>query len=306
MLEKGGTKMSRLVVASLAASLILGTSLSVQASDFYQWTDENGIRHFATSLADVPEKYRNQVKLPDSPSNDGEATTKNEETPAPAPEVSPPSVDSEAVDLERFEIPYQPYEGSARRVIIPVTFNDSVTAPMALDTGSPGMVVSFELAARLGIFSRDKGTLFVEAAGIGGTAPAILTIVDSVSVEGARDSFVPTTVTAAISDAFQGLIGMDFLSNYTISIDPHEQVVVFNENPPRQDSRGGHDEGWWRKNFKEFRAVHEHWRQHARSVQGKLGARAQSFVDFQVRESERLLQRLDMYASDHAVPRHWR
>jgi hypothetical protein len=30
------------------------------------------------------------------------------------------------------------------------------------------------------------------------------------------------------------------------------------------------------------------------------------FADFQLRESERLLQRLNIYASDNAVPQHWR
>jgi hypothetical protein len=99
---------------------------------------------------------------------------------------------------------------------------------------------------------------------------------------------------------------MDFIANYTISIDTRRQVLVFTENPPDPEARGGHDEAWWRETFKGFREAHEGWRDYARSRKGRLTEKAQIFVDSQVRESERLLQRLDGFASDNAVPRHWR
>jgi len=299
--------MSRFPVAWILMMLILCPVDSAYSSEFYQWTDENGVTHFANSLGDVPEKYRHLVKVlgsdldPETTGGQGAAT--NDRSANKAPTL--PAGD-ESGQLKQFEIPYQAYEGSARRVIIPVTFNDRVTVPMALDTGSPGMVISFELAAQLGVFSRDRGTLLIEAAGIGGVQPAILTIIDVVSVEDVRDAFVPTTVTASVSDAFEGLIGMDFLTNYMISIDSQKQMLVFQETPPSQDSRGGHDEAWWRKTFSEFRAARDHWKQLAEAVDGGLGTNAAGFAEFQAREAERLLQRLDGYASDSAVPRHWR
>jgi hypothetical protein len=126
-----------------------------------------------------------------------------------------------------------------------------------------------------------------------------------VSVEGARDTFVPTTVTAGISHECDGLIGMDFLANYTITVDSRKQVVVFQELAPSPDARGGHDEQWWRNTFQEFRASRDRWREYARSF-NRSSSRATPFVEFQVRESERLLQKLDIYASNNAVPRHWR
>ena len=36
------------------------------------------------------------------------------------------------------------------------------------------------------------------------------------------------------------------------------------------------------------------------------GTKAREFVEFQAREAQRLLLRLDLYASDNAVPQHWR
>jgi len=277
-----------------------------QPSEIYKWTDENGTTHFSTSLHDVPEKYRGQFETLKS-----DTTDLPEATMEPPPEnQAPPLAAATAGDVDAspvsFEVPYKAFEGSARRVIIPVTFNNSVTAPMALDTGSPGMVISFELAERLRLFSLDRGTLVIEASGIGGSLPAILTIVDSVSVDRARANFVPTTVTASLSEEFQGLIGMDFVANYTVSIDSLKEVVVFTENPPRPNARGGHDEAWWRKNFKQFRAASDHWRERAESRQGRTGSKTTEFIEFQAREAERLLRRLDNYASDNSVPRHWR
>ena len=90
------------------------------------------------------------------------------------------------------------------------------------------------------------------------------------------------------------------------SIDSQKEVVVFTENPPGLNTRGGHDEAWWRKNFKQFRAASDHWRERAESRQGRTGSKTTEFIEFQAREAERLLRRLDNYASDNSVPRHWR
>ena len=284
------------------AIAVLWFSGSVSVADLYKWTDKEGVLHVATSLGDVPEQYRDQV-----------VTMKGDSTPAASrqPTVdTPPTAQSllssvDELPLARFEVPYE-NEGSARRIIIPVKFNDSVTAPMALDTGSPGMVISVDLAVTLRVFSRDNGTLLTEAAGIGGKTLAVLTIIDSVAVEGARTTFVPTTVTASISPHFEGLIGMDFLANYTLSIDSRKRVIVFQETPPQPEARGGHDEDWWRTTFEDFRSIRDGWAEHARSANLRPESQAASFIDFQVRESQRLLQRLHIYASDNAVPQHWR
>jgi hypothetical protein len=293
--------MRRFPVALILALALLWFSGSVCA-EIYKWIDENGELHMATSLADVPERYRDQItriKTDTAPAVKPAATKD-----APSAAGQSPSATNEP-ELRRFEVPYR-NQGSTRRVIIPVRFNDSVTVPMALDTGSPGMVISLGLAVKLGIFSRDSGTLLTQVSGIGGGALSILTIVDSVSVEGARDAFVPTNVMLNVFQDFEGLIGMDFLTNYMISIDTRKKVVVFQETEPWPGSRGGHDESWWRRTFEDFRIVRDRWKEHAKSSNQRPGSDAEAFIEFQLREAERLLLRLDLYASDNAVPRHWR
>ena len=296
--------MLRAVLTLTLVLALVGFSGTVHAA-LYKYTDDKGVLHIVTSIDDVPEKYRDQVQ---KMKTDLTPTSSSATSPAPAPSVLDPgqTVGVGPDGLARFEIPYE-NEGSTRRIIIPVNFNDRLTVPMALDTGAPGMVISLDLAIRLGIFQRDSGTLVTAAGGIGGVTPAILTIIDSVAVESARSEFIPTTVTLdSLSGAFDGLIGMDFLTNYNLTVDTRRQVVVFQETEPLPGTRGGHDETWWRDTFEAFRAMSDGWRNYVKSVNRDSQRRISPFAEFQAREADRLLQRLHLYASAHAVPRHWR
>jgi Aspartyl protease len=213
--------------------------------------------------------------------------------------------------LRKIEVPYTAFEGTARRVIIPVQFNGSITAKMALDTGSPGMIIFNRLANRLGLFEKDDGKLMTYSAGIGGEAPSILTIVDTVQVRGAEDNFIPTEIVASLSDSFDGLIGMDFMANYAIRIDTARRVVVFEELPDRQHMPGGHDEMWWRSNFRNFATRLTEWKQFRASLntlrmEPERLKILKHFADRQYREADRLFTKLNGYAVTNAVPMHWR
>lgn len=209
------------------------------------------------------------------------------------------------------EVPYTAFEGGSRRVIIPVELNGSITANMALDTGSPGMIIFDRLARRLGLFDRDDAKVLTSAAGIGGRTPSMLTIVDSVKVGRAEDSFIPTNIVTSLSDSFDGLIGMDFMANYAIRIDTARSVVVFEELPDREDAPGGHDEMWWRSNFRNFAATRAEWKQFRDSLNTQRMdperlEQLKKFADRQYREADRLFTKLNNYAITHSVPMHWR
>ena len=281
---------------SVAFPLLLLFMASDAAADICQWTDANGVTHF-DSPDQVPAQYRSQCKTSGGSST---PAAKPAGAKKAAPSASAPS------SLKTFEIPYT-NEGSTKRVIIPVTFNDSVTAPMALDTGAPGLVMSVDLALRLRLFSQGRGNLLVASGGIGGTAPGILTITDAVSIADARTKVVPTTVVDNLSTAFEGLIGMDVLAGYNVTIDAKRQVVVFQEHPPDPNARGGHDEAWWRTTFQEFRETRDRWVAYAKSLDNaRVASDRRAFAEFQKRESEQLLLKLHQHASDAAVPQEWR
>lgn len=221
-------------------------------------------------------------------------------------------------ETETIEIPYVPYEGSARRVIVKVTFNGRVTVPMALDTGAPRTHISYAVAEKLGALRSSEGTLAASSSGIGGSAPAIRTVLESASIGGATVKVVPVTVIDKLSNAFDGLLGMDLLADYEITIRSVPPVVVLARKSSSGDRPGGHGERWWRATFKEFRSHKSNWEQYRDAVdkeiesgttvgQRTVALRGQrELADSQIREADKLLSRLESYASRYAVPRHWR
>jgi hypothetical protein len=221
-------------------------------------------------------------------------------------------------DLQKqkgFEVPYKAYEGTARRVIIKVKFNDSVTAPLLLDTGAPGMMISYELADKLGLFHKDNARLITSVGGIGGNVPGIITIIDTVQIGKARDYFIPTTISSSLSDQFEGLIGMDFMSNYAVKIDMRKKVVVFEELPPRGNIPGGHDEEWWRINFRQFASLRSEWMKVKKKLDTWIDvnrnessevSELKRFIELQCMEADKLFDKLNGYAIRNSVPMEWR
>jgi hypothetical protein len=301
-------------IGLIAAAILFSLCSFSSSADYYKWTDENGNLHFSDSFQNVPEKYRDQIEkkvFVDDARSSSEPLVKARQVKLPAS-----NEESKKKTAKRFEVPYKPYEGSAKRVIISVVLNDSVTAPMAIDTGAPETVISAKLAEKLGLFNEDQGRLVVRAGGIGGTTPAIRSIIDSIHAGGAKAEFIPTTVIHSISDSFEGLLGLDFVSNYSMTIDSKRMMVVFEELPGNPDQPGGHDKEWWTNHFMEFADSRSKWKAYGEALEKKIHDSMQSignedlkkkaFADFQYKEAEKLLDKLGRYASENSVPTEWR
>lgn len=246
--------------------------------------------------------------------------------PAAAPVVAAPEAPPAAAPekpaapaLERIELPYEHLEGLAQRIIIPVVLNGRVTARMALDTGAPGTILSTRLATKLGLMEEGASRLRTAAGGIGGSAPASLVILDSLAVGRAKSEFVPATVTELFSDAWDGLVGMDFLAGYSVNIDSAEHVLVLTEQSPRASTPAGHDEAWWRRTFQLLAGQRAWWKNVRATLEEKIsksevsaGGDAETmqkllvFARSQDREAEQLASRLERHASTHSVPLEWR
>ena len=285
------------------------------AEEYYRWTDKSGNVHFSDSIGNVPEEYRNQIESDTFETEKPSARKPSrEDRPQERSSAEGPQVGKEPA---RYEVPYIPYEGSAKRVIVSVVFNGRVTAPMAIDTGATNTIIWPSLAERLGLLDRDQGRLIVEAGGLGGKAPAIRSIIDTIDVGGAKSDFIPTTVTTTpISKSFDGLLGLDFVSNYSFTIDSRRKVVVFEELPSDPDRPGGHDREWWSALFKEFSGSRAWWGAFSEALDkeirdsmisvGNEEMEWKAFADFQYREAGKLLDKLDRYARENAVPMSWR
>ena len=165
-------------------------------------------------------------------------------------------------------------------------------------------MISPKVAKQLGVYETDEGKVATNAGGIGGSVPAVRTFIDRVKVGGAKDSFIPAYVVPSTSPAWEGLIGMDFMSKYSFKIDSVKRVVVFEEIASDPNSPCGHNEQWWKGLFKEFHSLGAAWKSHA-----SQRARSQQEYQFAVRqtkEADKLLNKLDRYASEHSVPQTWR
>ncbi len=323
IIEQNGEGMPilfRLILNLFSITTLLAVFSTGIASEYYKWIDKDGTIHISDSLAGVPQKYRDQIKS-ESFSDPNQSTPESKDLDkAPDPEETTPKGKGEEDRIKRIEVSYLAHGADgAKRIIIPVRLNDSVTAQMALDTGAPGMIIWSSLAERLGIFRQDEGKLRVMAGGIGGRVPAIRTIIDKVQVSGAEGRFVPTTVTPPISNSFEGLIGMDFMSNYSVEIDSEREVLVFKEMPDTLNLIGGHDENWWRATFKEFAQYRANWKKIRQEVNHEIKftsstnreklkqlEKLREVADAQYKEADKLFGRLNHYASQNSVPMHWR
>jgi len=298
----------------VAAAMAVSFGSPVYSDDYFKWTDENGDLHFSDSLENVPEKYRNQIQS---------HTFKNDQPspPKPSSKIIPPKEpssegESAVKPAKRYEVPYTPHGGSEKRVIVSAVFNGSVKAPLAIDTGAPNTMISPSLAKDLGLFDEDQGRLLISVGGIAGSRPAIRSIVDAIEVGGAISRFVPVIVSPSISKSFEGLLGLDFVSNFAVTIDSKSNTVIFEELPLDPEHPGGHDQEWWAGLFQEFATSRAEWTKYREVFEDQVQNMSFSnsedaknirfLIDFQITEAGKLLDKLDRYAKENAVPMSWR
>lgn len=190
---------------------------------------------------------------------------------------------------------------------------------MVFDTGAFETIIFPALAERLGVFRQEQPKLGVLSGGIGGTTPAIRTVIDSMRVGDFKSDFVPVKMIRSISNAYSGIIGLDFISDYSVRIDPVKKVVVFEDILDDQPRYGGHNEAWWRKYYTEFTFYRSAWDKRRddlkklfirnstanRSLKEAIATELAS-ANHHYRESEKLYDRLNRFAVNHSVPMHWR
>jgi len=237
----------------------------------------------------------------------------------PAPSHASLPVEAPAKQAQQIIVRYRGQDARTQRILVPITLNGSTTVTMALDTGAPATLISQSLAERLGMLRRDDGVLLASASGIGGASPAVLVVLDSLSLGDAHDEFIPATVTGDLSDNFAGLLGMDFVTTFKLRVDAAQQILILTRPDSGGSTPAGHDERWWRRLFHQFKDQRHRWESYRDSVDKRVSEstvsagpsidrlrRLQAVAVSQVGEAGKLLQRLERHASNHAVPREWR
>jgi predicted aspartyl protease len=112
---------------------------------------------------------------------------------------------------------------SGGSIIVPVTFNGTVSANLLLDTGASMTMISRRLASNLALPAIASGLI----SGIGGTINAQIARVDSIKVGDAEVGGMAVSIhDLPRFPRFEGLLGMDFLGRFHVSVDSSKQVLV--------------------------------------------------------------------------------
>lgn len=168
-------------------------------AQMYQWEDEQGTVHYTNELQNVPEPFRSRARF------------------VPASPMAPPAV-APAQGITR--IPFTP--GSP--ILVSARINGAGPVTLILDTGADRTMLTPMALWRLGISI--AGAPQAEIRGVTGTGRGELVRVDSVEVGEAKAG--PLLIIAHDADLKQaeGLLGRDFLEQFTVTIDAKERVVI--------------------------------------------------------------------------------
>lgn len=180
--------------AGVLLLLAMTALVSPAAAELYQWTDGNGVRHYTSDPASIPEPYR-----------------------AEARDIgSPRAREAPAVDTRREgDASVMRFRGGAP-VVVPVTIN-GVGLRLMVDTGADRTVISPAAAARTGL-TVETGSQ-VKIVGVAGSAMASELSVMQLEVAGARVGPVRIVVLETPTGSLDGLLGRDVLDYFTLTID---------------------------------------------------------------------------------------
>ena len=116
-----------------------------------------------------------------------------------------------------------PIEVRGRHIIVAVTFNDSVTANLVLDTGAGQTMISKRIANELRLYSTGAGTRI----GVGGAVSVPTATLDAIRVGDADVKNMRVSIHDLPLNAFEeGLLGMDFLGRFQMSLDIEKRVLI--------------------------------------------------------------------------------
>jgi len=136
------------------------------------------------------------------------------------PGNAPTSTSSKTSASGAITIPVKMMGGHA---IVPVTFNNSVTGNLMVDTGAGRTMVSKRIATDLRLHSTGSGTRY----GIGGFVTVSTAHVESVKVGEVEIQKMSVSIHDFSPDPrYEGLLGIDFLGRFHMSLDSAKQVMV--------------------------------------------------------------------------------
>ena len=201
----GDGEVMRLGSAFILAAAIAALPSEPVAAQIYRWVDGQGDIHYSQGIESVPPELRES------------AVIIGHDRPSPPPEPSSAS----ASDVERgAQIKFTP----GQPIMVTARVNDAGSAELMLDTGAARTVINPAVLAALGVSyaSPQHGKL----KGVIGDADVVAVRVESLEVSGVRYGPLLVVSHDAGLGRGDGLLGRDFLDNFTLTIDNTAGIVT--------------------------------------------------------------------------------
>ncbi len=138
--------------------------------------------------------------------------------------------------IEKYSTEFQqievPHEGAQDHMLVKVRLNDRIDGLFLLDTGATYVTLSSELAGTLGLGLSEKNNVAVTLAN-GSSIAAQPVILDSMQTGDARvNGVIAMILPQSPHEGVDGLLGMSFLREFTIQLDPVNKKLVLQKFSP--------------------------------------------------------------------------
>jgi hypothetical protein len=202
----GGSSRGVRAARSGAAGLVLAGLLALDVeAEVYHWVDDQGVIHYTTGIESVPERYRPTARLMAGS--------------GPAPPPEPPAIAGGGT-----AIPFTP----GAPIMVSARINGGGAVSLILDTGAERTLVAPAALARLGVSTPNTYDATIQ--GVTGTVRADVVWIQSLEVGGSRAGPLAIIAHDAEITGADGLLGRDFLSLFSVTIDTRTSVVTLEPN----------------------------------------------------------------------------
>jgi clan AA aspartic protease (TIGR02281 family) len=138
-------------------------------------------------------------------------------------------IEQYSTEFQQIEVPHQ---GARDHMLVTVRINDRIDGLFLLDTGATYVTLSNEMAKSLGLGLSGKNNVSVSLAN-GSNVAAQPVILDSMQAGDARvNGVIAMVFPESPHDGLDGLLGMSFLREFTIQLDPVNKKLVFQKFAP--------------------------------------------------------------------------
>jgi hypothetical protein len=196
---------TRVTIGGCVLAVVLAAAPA--AAEFYRWTDERGNVHYVEGLDRVPPQHR-ATAVPLGLRN----------LPPPPPGQMPPPERPGARGAA--SIRFTPGE----RIMVEARVNGRGPVRLLLDTGADRTLISPRALADAGVSTR--GAVKGQITGVAGNAEAEGVTVDTLEVQDARVSRLVVISYDMQRPGYDGLLGRDFLEQFTVTIDSASGTVT--------------------------------------------------------------------------------